>query len=666
MNDLSKRQFRILNALLKNEPLSSEYLSKIIGASSKTIRKDILDMKEILQVNGARIDSKTGNGFILTILNHELFDLFMGNYVDGSQEKILSLPLNYQRAHYIVRRFLSTQDYLRINDFAEALFTSRATITQDMPLVKKILARFNLKLVSRAKYGLKIQGLEHAIRSCFVYESEFYHENILNADEEEFGAFISVNAHFQQEAEAIIISTLKSYTYIELSYQSIMRLVQVINLIHKRGQLYPLELYEENDRVDTQKRNSYKVSTIVALRCERNLGVRFTEEDLIFFNNCFSGYRNITSYDSLQNRTNYFRYYDLAVELIEHLSTLNGYENMRRDNILIDSLARHFLSMMIRMKNHISFYYGDPSMKRMTTTSVELAAQTAQFLKERYQVLLNEDEVMQLVYVFSPIFGRYLPTVKKKRIIIISHVSITVGNMIAERFERNFSGYLDSIDVIELYQLKELDLSTTDFIFTTLDRKVFKPLKISVPIVEIQTFFPETYKPTLRNLLSDAQASLEMMKRLFDPRCFFTDITASSKQEFLALAAQKLRDVFELDQDIEQDLIERDQWISAEMGKNIGRLRFLRSHGETSFIAIFLLKRPLLWDTETIQIFQVWHQGTEPEFYLYSESGYTGNVLKTMFGYKDGSVAILQNPTYACFLNLLQETVQEIKSLQLR
>lgn len=667
MRELSKRQFRIINVLAKNqERISSEYLSKIIGASSKTIRKDILDMKDDLQANGAKIDSKTGNGYLLVVFNQDQFDAMMSYYVDNSQESMLKLPLSYQRAHYIVRRLIASNDYLRINDFAEELFTSRATITQDMPLVKKILSRFHLTLHTKTKYGMKIIGLEQYIRNCFIYEYEFFTENSLNLEEMDYSEIMSMNPTWQSEIANIIVNSLKSFPYIEIAYQNIIRLVQVINLIQQRGESHPLELFEETDRDETQRRSSYKISSIVAMQCERGFDISFNEEDLIYLNNCFAGYRNITSYNSLQSRSNYFRYYDLATDLVEHLSKLNGYQKMRHDSALIDSLARHFISLMIRVKYNINIYYGDNAMKRTTTTSVEMAAQTAQYLKERLGIVLNEDELLFFVYLFSPIYGRYLPTVAKRRIIIISHISINVANMIAERFERNFSGYLDAIDVFDIYQLKEMDLSKTDFIFTTLDKKYFKEYQIQIPVIEIQTFFPESDKAYFRNLLSGTQQSFEMMKSLFDSRCFFSQISVSNKEEMLQVASAKLHEIYNLDEDFLTDLKVRDGWISAELGKNLGRLKTMYSHGDKSFISLFILKKPILWETETIQIFQVWHHGFDQEYNIYSESGYIGNVLKTMFGFKDCSVPLLQNPTYECFVGLLNDTVKEIKSLQLR
>lgn len=667
MENLSKRQYRIINFLKKSEEsLSSEYLSKIIGASSKTIRKDILEMKEILKRNGAIIDSKTGDGYLLTVKNQDVFDAFIGTFVDGNQEKMLKLPMNYQRAHYIVRRVIAAKDYCKISDFSDELFTSRATITQDMPMVRKILERFNLQLNTRAKYGLRVVGSEQSIRNCFIYENEYYEDNNLNVSEPEYEQFMKIPDDFLDQTVQIIIQTLRSFPFVEVSYQNILRLARIVYLIHYRSSDYPLHVFEESERKEVQQRISYKVSTIAAMQCERTLGVHFSEEDLIYFNNCLDGYRNITSYGSLRNRSDYFQCYEIVTELIEYLSDVNGFENMRHDSVLVDSLTRHFLSMLIRCRNYIGIHCDDNSMKRMTTTSVELAAQTAQWLKEHYGYVLNEDEVLFLIYIFSPIFGRYLPKVAKKKIVIISHISTNVGSMLAERFERNFSGYLDSIDVLDIVQLEETDLSEIDFIFTTLDKKYFKKLNCSVPIIEIQTYFPESKKQDFRNLFSNMTGCYQMMEKLFNRKCFFSPFRATDKQDVFRKAANLLHTVFELDDSFKADLIQRDNWVSAEMGKNLGRIKTLRPHGPESFVSIFILDRPILWDTEYIQIFQIWHQGTNPEFNMFVESGYTGNVLKTMFGFKDCSVRLLDEPTYECFQGLLKDTVREIRSLQLR
>lgn len=665
MDNITKRQFRIINILRSNEErLSSEYIAKTIGASSKTIRKDIIDVKDILEKNGATIDSKTGNGYFLIVSDLEKFETFMGKFVSGTREKMIKLPLNYQRAHYIVRRLIASDEYLKINNFSEELYTSRATITQDLQMVRKILKRFNLNLVTRTKYGFKIEGLEQSKRNCFIYEYDYYEENNLNVNEKEYEYYVNCSDDFIKSVVDIFVKTLKSFSFIEISYQNIIRLSRIVYLIETRKK-YPLEIYEESVREKALKRTSYKVSTIIAMLCERNFYIKFSEEDLIYFSNCFCGYRNITSYDTLRNRSNYFALYDLAVEIVEYLSDINGFVNMRNDNVLIDSLTRHLLSMKIRCENHIGIHCADNSMKRMSTTGVELAVQTAAFLQQK-DLFLNEDEIMFLVYIFTPIFGRYRPKVKKKKIIIISHVSINVGIMLAERFERNFSGYLDSIEVVDIYQLEDLDLSNIDYIFTTLDKKYFKNLSIKIPIIEINTYFPESKKQYLRNLLSDMNDCLEMMERLFDKKCFFNGIKANNKMDVIRIATKKLSNIYHLDDSFEKDLIERDSWLSAETGKNIARVKALKSHGKKSFVSIFILERPILWDTDYVQIFQIWHQGTDPDYNVFAESGYIGNVFKTMFGFGDCSVRMIQNPIYECFEDMLRIAVKEIRSLQLR
>ncbi len=665
MDNITKRQFRIINILRSSEKrFSSEYIAKTIGASSKTIRKDIIDVKDILEKNGATIDSKTGNGYCLIINNLEKFEAFIGKFVSGTQEKMIKLPLSYQRAHYIVRRLIASDGYLKINDFSEELYTSRATITQDLQMVRKILKRFNLNLRAKTKYGFKVEGLEQAKRNCFIYEYDYYEDNNLNLNEKDYEYYVKCSEDFIKDIVAIFIKTLRSFSFIELSYQNIIRLSRVIYLIKTRAK-FPLEIFEEECRKKALKRTSYKISTIIAMLCEKNYVVYFSDEDLIYFNNCFSGYRNITGYNNLRNRLNYFSLYELAEEIVDYLSDINGFENMRNDNILKDSLTRHLLSLKIRCENYIGINCADNSMKRMSTTAVEMAVQTASYLKNK-GVILNEDEIMFLIYIYTPIFGRYRPKVKKKKIIIISHVSINVGVMIAERFERNFSGYLDSIEVVDIYQLEDIDLANIDYIFTTLDKKHFKGLAIETPIIEINTYFPETKKQYFRNLLSDMNDCLDMMIKLFDKKCFFNNVKANNKAEVIRIAANKLHNIYQLDENFENDLIERDEWLSAETGKNIARIKTLKSHGEKSFVSIFILERPILWDTDYVQIFQIWHHGTNPEYNVFAESGYIGNVFKTMFGFGDCSVKMIQNPVYECFEDMLKIAVKEIRSLQLR
>ena len=69
MEKLLPIQIQLLDRLSRiKEPVSSQFLANSLGVSSKTIRKNLNQLNEVLSENGAVIESKTGSGYWLTFL----------------------------------------------------------------------------------------------------------------------------------------------------------------------------------------------------------------------------------------------------------------------------------------------------------------------------------------------------------------------------------------------------------------------------------------------------------------------------------------------------------------------------------------------------------------------------------------------------------------------
>lgn len=667
MRAFTKRQFNIINTLFhKKNRVSSEHLSKMIGISSKTIRKDIQLMEDDLKQMGARIDSKTGSGYLLEILNPDCFDYHMSFYIENSREKGFSLPQAHQQAHYIVRRLLVSELPIKIQQLADELYTTRAMITQQMKLVRKYLSRFDLTIQVRAKHGMKIVGRELHVRNCLIYEQEFFCDNTLFVQENEYAKIVEMDEYQKAEIETLIFTEKDKFDSFDISFANIQRLVLVIHLIALRFQSHPLESFSELEEAFIENRNSFKLSNYIALQCERRFQIHFSKEELIYLAVVIASYRNVSSYSKVANRAVYFSNYDLATNLVGQLAQINHFKKMDQDNQLIESLALHFIAMMFRVKFKVYLPMGSSYIKRICSGGLELSIQAAQYFHNYLGIDLSEDEILYLTYIFSPIYGRYRPLVAKRRIAIVSDISTNVAYTIAERFMRNFSAYLDSIDVVELYDLKRKDLTKWDVIFTTLDKKYFRDMALTIPVEEINMFFTEKDKIRLRNVMISVEDHFLAVTDIFNERCFFSKLKVNKKEDLIPLISRKLHDVMELDEQFEQDLIRRDELCGAEIGENMARFRTLSSHGPKTFISVFVLEKPIVWQLENIQIIFVWHHGTEEKAHVYEESGYIGNILKTAFTIGEGAVSLLQNPQYSCLKEILRQTVREVKSLQVR
>lgn len=134
--------------------VTSESIAAKLSVSSRTIKSDLAELKIALADIGD-IVAKRAHGFKLVIHNSqleqhikEIFQIFPTSKVENSRD-----------AHvlYILRRLLTSMQELLIEDFQRELLTTHS-LTEELREVKKMLERYQLKLVTRPKHGMAIVG----------------------------------------------------------------------------------------------------------------------------------------------------------------------------------------------------------------------------------------------------------------------------------------------------------------------------------------------------------------------------------------------------------------------------------------------------------------------------------------------------------------------------
>ena len=77
---------------------------------------------------------------------------------------------------------LAHDEYIKIEDLADLLYLSPGSISQDLKMVREILNKYNLEIIQKPKYGIKIKGNEKDRRLCIshLYQRD---DNMMDKDE---------------------------------------------------------------------------------------------------------------------------------------------------------------------------------------------------------------------------------------------------------------------------------------------------------------------------------------------------------------------------------------------------------------------------------------------------------------------------------------------------
>lgn len=161
---VNQRSKEILNLLIEKNNIFIQELSEIHEVSERTIRNDISSLNDYLDnLSFGRIDIKQKKITLYLVVSKEVlyqdinkFDVYEYKFSSAERSLICLLLL------------ISNKGYVTLNQLSEKLLASRSTIVNDVKNMRKLAEKHNLKVISKANKGYKVDGKEEAIRT-FLY-----------------------------------------------------------------------------------------------------------------------------------------------------------------------------------------------------------------------------------------------------------------------------------------------------------------------------------------------------------------------------------------------------------------------------------------------------------------------------------------------------------------
>lgn len=150
--------------LLQNETLPQDELARRFDVSTRTVRTDINVLNELLAEHGASFVLSRGAGYRLEIADAGRY----GQLLQQSPSHLRVPRTSAARVHYLLTRFLTSAFSLKLEDLADEWFVSRTTLQSDMAEVREWLARYQLAIETKPRYGMKLFGPEVAMRTCLT------------------------------------------------------------------------------------------------------------------------------------------------------------------------------------------------------------------------------------------------------------------------------------------------------------------------------------------------------------------------------------------------------------------------------------------------------------------------------------------------------------------
>lgn len=578
-----QRIVNILNILENNDFLSANTLANKLNVSPKTIRNDLKGLSHFSEEYGFEIKSKPRFGYRIEISDEMKFKNFKNKY----QSPELDIT-NENRVAYTTMELLNTRKHKSIIELSEKLFVSKSTMHLILKNVKATLNTYDLSLEKRNNLGLKVIGTEEKIRQCIcdlLLKSDLNKYYRIYRDDEKV-----------EKISSTFSKTLKKFgvSLNEVSFSNFLLYLFVSIYRNKLG------FFLENNENNLTNKNIVEKQIISELfeDLRVNSYILLETKEMNTFIYHLIGIRNSADLDyNLYGNYVNEDVYQLAVDMISLVDTEFNF-NLNKNFDLRMNLVRHLIPLTIRLKFYITIK--NPLVgiiKEQYSLAYVMAERASNLLSSKYKRSISEDEIAYIALIFLLGIEKEKNLFKeKKNIILICGSSTGSAHLLKYKFEQTFNDDLNEVKVFTTNELKGLNLSNIDYIFTTV------PIleSYTVPIVRVGYFLDNDDVNKIKTILTPEKSKL--LADYYSEDQFIGNLKASSKKEVLEKIFSIARAKYNLSPKFYDSLLERELLARTTFGNRVAMPHTVETISDHSFVYLAILEKPVKWDNQNVQV----------------------------------------------------------------
>jgi lichenan operon transcriptional antiterminator len=598
----SRLKSLIKELLAYKEPVTSEYLAKVLGVTSRTIRNDVKTLNAELKKIGVQIEASRGVGYSIdSELGQQVTEVIEELFMLQEEEKGNAPVLPEERVIYILKSIIMADDFIATEQLANELFVSKSTVDNDLKQVEKLLEKYDLTLFKKQNYGIKLMGNEMNIRFCLS-------ESLANRRTEQ--------AELENEIIADVnIDDIKSITkeYVgELSFNMadlplnnlVMHIAIAIKRIKKGKNIEVGSI--ELDQIEGQA--EYKAAAKIVKSIEEKFAIKVPLGEVAYITIHLLGAKHFEDKNFLDSDFVELvgeRHYQVVVDILYEINRVYRID-LREDKELIYGLGLHLRSAINRLKYRMNLR--NPMLmeiKKNYPFSFELGIVAAGIIQSTSDLVVNEDEIGYIAIHLEAAVERMKNKKRRqtKRVAIVCASGLGTAKLLAASVESVFPG-IDIIGTYPSYSIGDIDKEKVDLILSTIPIGMESP----IPSLHINAILTEKDIEKVREHISskylneDKTKSLKKLQNLFSDELFFYEIDKKGPNEIIKFLSTVLNIKGYVDDAFRSSVLEREEISPTSIGNLVAIPHPLKPNALGSCIAIGILKKPVKWGEHTVQL----------------------------------------------------------------
>lgn len=614
------RQDRLLFLLVKENDSSKSIreIADLFGVTARTIRNDIEALNDVVVCNGARIKIER-KGISIEIQDKEMLEDFLQS-IESNRERVLTTQ---DRIRQIIETLLTSDQSVRMDDLADAMFISRATLKNDMKTVRNILADFGIEIDYRAYQGMRAIGSEQQYRLCLTriqMEEPFYTQQLPENNRLDIIHKIITDKVVKYN---FMISDLSLNNLTFHIYIAIQRILdgKVIHLGKETEQQM------END-------SDLAMTKAIIQDIEKEFDVKFPDSEVYYVLMHLSSKKIIRLNNGQQSSSVVDEdTFEIVLAMLEAVNETFRID-LRYDFELVTLLSLHVIPFKVRLQNHIASY--NPlanQIREHFVLAYSMATVACGVLKKMYSRSICKDEIAYIALHFNVALEKKREKQTKEKVLIVCGSGRASSELLRYQIEEKFGKNLEVVGTASLNTLHSQNFDGIDYILTTVPIEQ----KLNIPVIEVNAFLG---KSAIENVHAMIQKTRDLqIFNYFREDMFFGDLPYNDKEEvihFLCMQAQKKVDI---SNGFERAVLERESIGATAFGNMVAIPHPIHPMGKESFVEIGILQKPIQWDKDTVQIIfllSMKEKGddTMPAFYkvlsqIVSSDEYTKELIRT-------------------------------------
>lgn len=582
---MNTRNYTILKYLKEvGEYVTSEQLSAICHVSTKTILKDIQSLNEDMKVTDNYIDVKPSYGLKLVINDIDAFSDFSAAYRPFQDYFVFSVN---EREDWVQKYLIEEDKWIKSEYICEMLFISPSVLSQCLKTIRKSLAQYDLKLVQKPHYGMKVEGREFNKRLClsaiymtYIDQREDFPGKQFNEEElEVINTITSVLDHVLTRFE------------ISMSEVSVQNFIIDIFVLLKRVKQGILLKATEKMVIDISRWTESIVAVEIAKEIKKQLDIELGDQEIVSLSIHLASKRIIRHYDeSIHRIIQNFDVMQIVDNMLNNIAE-QWHIDFTQDRELCSMLTLHLIPLEVRSRYNVVLQ--NPltiKIKQQNILAYQLAVSACNQLVDYHGNNLSDEEISYIaLHIELALLRKQIK--EKKNVLIMSGGGRGTSSILAYQIKELYNKYINEIKMVDYIGIKKYDFSHVDLLITS------APIKEELPIsiIEVNYYLTEQDKKKIKNYLDDQE--IFHMSLHLEENLILRNINISKKEDVIAYMIQHTIK----QEDLIEKMIENDYIGNYEL-ENMVAVLSCQANIPKSKVIMAILEKPILWNKRKVQL----------------------------------------------------------------